>query len=254
MSANAAQFQSSGFIVLRQAFDAAALRAEIESALSAAPRASFVAAVESGTIQGQYVPMMCARTPRSLALLEQLGPIAEELLGAGVLPVRAKGVRYFGATPWHVDSTLELASVGFAAYLSPLRAGTGALRVVVGSHRGATAGSELALETEPGDLIAFDEHLSHSSQGGSERLQWRADYLRAPRSPDERALAYRYFSRIFAPDWDGGYDAEAFPSYGPDWQRSARPAVAALRELGVYQLAEEQEAFMRSQRARTARE
>src|SRR5262249_35930230 len=63
-------------------------------------------------------------------------PVATTLLGGPVLPTRAKGVLYGGDTPWHADSAFAVASVGFAAYLEPLRAETGALRVLPGSHRG----------------------------------------------------------------------------------------------------------------------
>lgn len=44
------------------------------------------------------------------------------------------------------------------------------------------------------------------------------------------------------------YEAERYPSYGPDWQNSGRASVMRLKELGVYELANRQEAFMRSLR------
>jgi hypothetical protein len=57
-----------------------------------------------------------------------------------------------------------------------------------------------------------------------------------------------YFASVYTPDWDGGYDVDRYPSYGPDWRDSRRPAVAQLEALGVYELAAVQEAFMRSRR------
>jgi hypothetical protein len=186
-----------------------------------------------------------------LALLDALAPVAAQLLGGPVLPTRAKGVRYRGSTPWHVDSERPVASVGFAAYLAPLSASTGALRVMAGSHRATTSAaraSELtadhgeALLTEPGDVIAFDEHLLHASFGGTTRLQWRLDYLRDPVRADEVQAVGAYFDAIFpaassTTTTTTPYDAGAFPSYGPDWLASGRTCVARLRDLGVYERA-----------------
>jgi ectoine hydroxylase-related dioxygenase (phytanoyl-CoA dioxygenase family) len=95
-----------------------------------------------------------------------------------------KGTRYWGNTPWHTDSDLPIASLGVVAYFEPLRENSGALRVLPGSHRAEFADALRALgaagkpaeklpgyvlETEPGDLIVFDEHLFHASFGGEPR-------------------------------------------------------------------------------------
>ena len=220
-------------------------------------------APRDGTIRFQYVPMMSAETPVSLSFLDLLEPVAATLLGGPVLPTRAKGVLYRGDTAWHADSASAVASVGFAAYLEPLRAETGALRVLPGSHRGdfaealRTLGAAGApaqalpahvVVTEPGDVIAFDEHLFHASAGGGARRQWRLDYLRDPVGVEAEDHARSYFRSIYPPDWDGGYDVERYPSYGPDWQSSRRPSVARLGGLGVYELATRQEARARSRR------
>src|SRR5262249_34191248 len=155
----------------------------------------------------RYVPMMCARTPTSLSLLDRFETFAATLLDGPVVPLRAKGMRYTGDTAWHRDSESALPSVGFAAYLDPLRDETGALRVLPGSHHRqpgdqvaawlATSDAPAAVDavpgspisTDPGDVIAFDEHLFHASAGGAARLQWRVDYLLAPRSPQDEAAA-----------------------------------------------------------------
>ena len=71
----------------------------------------------------------------SLSLLERFVETAAELLGSPVLPVRAKGVRYFASANWHHDSDQDVASVGFVAYLDSLDADNGALRLIPGSHR-----------------------------------------------------------------------------------------------------------------------
>jgi hypothetical protein len=259
-----AHFRSFGFVVLRAAFEPAPLAREIDEALGTAAGSALEAAVGSAAIRFGYVPLMTARSPTSLQLLDRLEAVAIELMGGPVLPTRAKGVRYTGDTPWHADSDEpDVASMGFAAYLEPLRSDSGALRVLPGSHRrgfgedlrvlGAVGLSAAALPahtvaTEPGDVIAFDEHLFHASANGGVRRQWRLDFVRDPGDADEAVRVKEYFARIFPPDWDGGYDVDAHPSYGSDWLSSGRHAVARLAELGVYDLAARQEAFARSRR------
>jgi hypothetical protein len=75
----------------------------------------------------------------------------------------------------------------------------------------------------------------------------RVDYVRDPVGSKEEARVRSYFASIFPPEWDGGYDVDQYPSYGPDWLASGRPAVARLSELGVYDLTDTQEAFARSE-------
>jgi Phytanoyl-CoA dioxygenase (PhyH) len=255
-------FRTLGFVVLRGFFDPESLAAELEHVLATGlPRGS--ATLERGDIRFQYVPMMTTECPASLSLLDLLEGLAEALLGCPVIPTRAKGCRYSGNTPWHVDSGLDLPSLGFAAYLEPLGPDNGALRVIPGSHQpafsdallkmGAPGMPALALPShiilsEPGDLIAFDEHLYHASSGGSTRRQWRADYLGDPNEPAAETLTRAYFEGIYPPDWDGGYDVDRFPSYGPDWVGSQRKGAARLGLLGVYDLAARQEAHTRSRR------
>jgi hypothetical protein len=250
-------FHAFGFVVLKSAFDPGPLAREIDDTLADAAGSALSAPVGDARVRFRYAPMMTARTPASLALLDRLEAIAAELLGGPVLPTRAKAVRYVGDSPWHADSTRALASVGCAAYLEPLRAANGALRVLPGSHHpsfadalreanvtGLTADAlpGHVVETEPGDLIVFDEHLCHASAGGGARRQWRIDYVREPDDDASAALVRAYFGGIFASEWDGGYDVHLHPSYGADWILSGRRAVSALAKLGVYELASAHEA------------
>jgi hypothetical protein len=207
--------------------------------------------------------MMTSKTPASLSLLDRLDAVAAALLGGSVLPTRAKGVRYSGSTPWHTDSVSPITSVGVLAYLEPLGSDDGALRVLPGSHhpdfRDALRGLGVdgiptpvlpahVVVTEPGDLVLLDEHVFHASFGGGARRQWRVDFVNVPVGIEAEDLTKSYFAGIYAPDWDGGYDVDRYPSYGPDWRDSSRPAVGQLDALGVYELAAAQEAFTRYRR------
>jgi hypothetical protein len=243
-----------GYAVWRRALDPVPLRAEVDAALADGLPGAFTAEVAGG-ISGRYLPLMNERTPVSLALLDRFAAVAEVVLGRAVLPLRAKCVVYFGDAGWHRDSDLDVASVAFAAYLEPLDATNGALRVRPGSHRsddrqaGAPGGGDgVALPTDPGDVIVFDEHLWHASRGGRDRRQWRVDYVADPATAREEDAVRAYFAATFDPAWDGGYDVDRYPTYGPHWLASDRPWVARLRALGVYDLAAAEEAYARSRR------
>jgi hypothetical protein len=259
---NLLHFNAFGFVVLRQFFEHQCLAAEIDQVMADGVYISPDCLAE-GVAKFQYIPMMTAKTPNSLLLLDRAESVAETLLGCAVIPTRAKGVLYSGNTSWHIDSTLPLASIGVAAYLEPLDADTGALRVIPGSHLPefaeairAIGNAELSsqaypacvLATEPGDVIFFNEHLFHSSIGGNTRRQWRADYVSIPRDQETEHNVKSYFASIYTPDWDGGYNVDRYPNYGRDWLTSGRPCVSHLEKLGIYELASKQEAFMRSVR------
>lgn len=259
--ADLAHFDAFGFVVLRGALDPAPLADELDRALADGCRGSFTGA--AANVSGRYLPMMCERTPVSLALLDRFMVAAAELLGAAVLPGRAKGVHYFAAADWHRDSERAVASVGFAAYLAPLHADNGALRVLPGSHRPAFAAAirdylgpgrattdlpGLALATVPGDVIAFDERLFHASVGGRDRRQWRVDYIVDPTDATSEASVRAWYAETFPPDWDVGHDSARYPTYGPAWRASGRPCLARLEALGAHAAAATQEANARARR------
>jgi len=248
-------FRTFGFVVIRRAFDAGALCDEVDRALHEGSHGTF----QSAVARGRYVPMMGERTPVSLGLLDQFTPVAADLLGAPVLPVRAKCVRYAGSTGWHSDSDRPLDSIGFAAYLEALDAGNGALRVLPGSHRpefiGALREHDLSddvdavpgfvVASEPGDVIVLDEHLYHASDGGVARRQWRVDYVIDPVGEAQEAAVLAFYAAVYPADWDGGYDADAYPTYGRSWLESGRPYLRRLTDLGAHAAATAQEAGAR---------
>jgi len=255
-------FQTFGFVVLHHFFDPHLIALEIDHVMQQGRKSSFELS-PSAQIHFQYVPLMTAQTPASLALLDRTEKIAATLLDGAVLPTRAKGVRYSGNTAWHTDSDLPIASLGIVAYLESLGAESGALRVLPGSHRAEFAAAlrslgiagkpaetqpSYAILTKPGDIIVFDEHLFHASFGGGTRRQWRVDYIADPANGEAEEQAKVYFRELYRADWDGGYDVDRYPSYGPDWRNSERASVARLEALGVYELAARQEAFARSRR------
>jgi hypothetical protein len=233
-----------GYVVLRRFFDPIPLAAELDHAIGegigpAQSAQRFPAG--KGTVSLQYVPMMCERTPASLELARALASVAEELLQRRVLSGRAKGTLYFGDTSWHRDSELDIASLGCIAYLDRLTAATGALQMLPLSQTKQAVelpepgwNGGVAIASDPGDVIVFDEHLVHSSSGGRERRQWRVDFVIDP-ADSEIAAVQEWFARS-VPDErrEVGYDARLYPSYGGYW-RSRHPDWAArLADLGVF--------------------
>ena len=247
-------FRRQGFAVLRGAFDPVVLGAEFDAALDRGfSRPGPLNASAEAAITFRYLPMMTSRTPVSLGLLRRFRPAAERLLGCEVLPVRTKAVEYHGGSSWHRDHELGVSSVGFACYLEPLDGATGALRVAPGSHRppwGTVPADEHAVATEPGDVIVFDEHLLHASRGGVLRRQWRVDYVARPTDAAQEDVVRHYFAGIFSPDWDAGYDVDAFPTYGDHWRGACHPADDALLDrVGAYAAAQAEEDAARARRA-----
>ena len=180
-----------GYVVLRRFFDHHPLVAELDRALkdgTSALQPPQLFSVGGDTVSLRYLPMMCERTPQSLDLARTLAPVAEELLGRGALPGRAKGTEYSSDTSWHRDSEHDIQSVGCLAYLDRLTAASGALRVLPRSHQDRTrilpddAGDAgLVIETDPGDVIVFDEHLVTAPVVGANGANggWTSSSIRA---------------------------------------------------------------------------
>jgi hypothetical protein len=247
--ARAGQLRAHGYLILRGHVDPVPLRAELDRTLDDAFATRRHQRGPAGN-EFRYVPAMCERTPVSIDLVRRLATLAESLLSAPVLPTRAKVTAYLGATGWHHDSALPVRSIGVLAYLDALDASTGALQVRRGSHVRDVepeACPLVVLATDPGDVIVLDEHLWHASSGGGERRQWRVDYVADEgREEDLR----EYYRAQYAPGWDGGYDAERYPTYGPTWRGVDARWSERLEALGAFALADAEEAHMRAVRLR----
>ena len=141
----------------------------------------------------QIVPML-DHSERLCSLLDDariLG-IASAILGDDFNYAGGDGDFWVGDTAWHPDgSYADLFAIKLAFYLDPLARDTGCLRVLPGSHlpesywRGGNMRprnarefwdiapweipGNVAIETNPGDLIVFNHSLFHASFGGGNR-------------------------------------------------------------------------------------
>jgi len=125
--------------------------------------------------------------------------IFTSLMGEDYNYLGSDGNFYVGSTGWHSDTDWSGRMRGkpprtfykMALYLDPVTATSGALRVIPGSHRyddsfaqglqnalkkpedtlGITGDQvpAIALESNPGDVVVFNQTTKHSSWGGSNR-------------------------------------------------------------------------------------
>jgi Phytanoyl-CoA dioxygenase (PhyH) len=265
-------YRTFGFVVLRSYLDqheTAALGKELDGALRDGFGAHFHRRPSLGGIEGHYLPMMSRRrTPVSLALVEDarfLGA-ARRLLEGPVLPIYAEGVLLFGQAGFHYDDGTGSKGVKFVAYLEPLTAATGALRLMPGSQHPDFAASLTGwqrrhpvldadglrrqlggipchiAETRPGDVVAFDWHTWHASIGGTDRRQWTVGYATDPRTIEETKRLLAFFGSI-VPEGDEPYDHAAYPCYDEHWlvagpEHPERATLAErMRELGMFEIA-----------------
>jgi hypothetical protein len=252
-------YKAFGFVLVRGLLHDAeveALTAEVVGSLTAAfgGVGTDTDPDRAGGIRGDYLPLAVDRTPLSQALIAddpRLFQGSTELLGRPTVPTVPIATCFTSNASWHRDHG-TLGGVKFLAYLEPRRAGTGALRVVPGSHIEGfesmlraywaqdPAGSgfepwpvpDVVLETEPGDVIAFDAHLYHSSAGGGKRLAWSIEYLPWD---EPRDMVRDYVNDIVD---HTGYDRQAWPVWdewasGATMPASREVAIQRLRLLGV---------------------
>ena len=256
-------FQAFGYVALPGLLsgeEIATLRAEVTSALGDAFGTLGRNRSDEGGIPGDYLPLSVDRSPLSQAFIaddERLFQGSTDLLGRPTVPTPPIATCFTGrATPWHIDQGPDVGGVKFLIHLEPRTAETGALRVIPGSHdpgfaarvepywsadpgnQGFTAWTAPAvvLPTRPGDVLAFDLHLRHSSVGGGRRPAWTIEYLPWPGLADpERMQVVRDLVEDTVDDVD--------PDRWPAWREwvagvSAAPAsravaVERLQLLGV---------------------
>ena len=250
-------FRTFGFVALPGLLSqyAEALHHEVETALRNAYADTYDERVIDG-ISGHYLPMASVRTPVSASLVcddPVLIDAAEQLLGAPVLPSVPEGVLYFAEAGWHNDDGIGVRGIKLATYFDPLDVTRGALRFVPCSqhpdaHRSLCAYQHhhyqeypgVAVETSPGDVVAFDLHTFHASVGGRDRLAWAIEYLAEPRDDDERDKSLRWLADGFEQQYRG-FDRERYPTWR-DWLAAAplhptRAQVAErLRRVGALEL------------------
>ncbi|MBI3831478.1 MAG: phytanoyl-CoA dioxygenase family protein [Planctomycetes bacterium] len=197
-------FHSFGYLVLKQVFSTEE-RHLIDKEFEAALARNYPDMPFDGSFR-HYATMMDEDTPFFSSLLDEAPflPIMKQIYGERTLGICADGNRYVGNSNWHRDTAnaqYPAQGVKFALYLQPVGSQTGALRVIPGSHRIPTDDHQFAagvhklpiqdvpavvLDSEPGDVVAFDLRIWHGSWGGkADRRMCTVVYLREPETPSE---------------------------------------------------------------------
>jgi len=265
-------FHTFGYLTLRGLFskaEATALHDEVATALTDAfgrpDTESDTEPDQAGGISGDYLPLAVDRAPFSQLLIaddERTFLAAAELLGGPAVPSVGIATRFTGDSAWHTRLGPAIGGLTLWADLEPRTAGTGALRLLPGSHlpeyerqlwaysRAEPAASGFAqpdwpqwphivIETEPGDVVAFHAHLFNRARGGAPRLTWTIDYLLWPGLGDKEGMRLVRDMTLDAVEFDHeDYDRQRWPAWR-EWVAGATAsqprtlAVERLRLLGV---------------------
>ena len=183
-------FETFGFIVLRQAFspdEIVRIGQEFDDVLMADRQGREFDGVKRQAVLG-FIEKRLLLT--QLVEDDRIYEPLEQLLGPGFVWVGSDGNLYVGDTNWHPDgSNLGYMRIKVAFYLDPVTKETGCLRVIPGSHRlplhedlkplmerradpvapFSVAPRELPcfpLESQPGDVVFFNQNLWHAAFGG----------------------------------------------------------------------------------------
>jgi ectoine hydroxylase-related dioxygenase (phytanoyl-CoA dioxygenase family) len=258
------RFEAFGFVVLRGLLgldEVKQLRSEVVGALTDAFGEAFGRnARAEGTVDvavpGNFLPLMADASPLSQALVvddPRLPSVAAALLDDFTVASPALAACLVGQTPWHNDAGTGSRWVRVNAYLDPVTATSGALRVVPATHHGSLpvdiarqfdAGWSrgdpfvlpgVALETSPGDVVVFDPRVHHGSWGGRSRLRWSVDYAAMAGVGDLAARAKLVALIEDLSDWP---TTAAWPTWsqwtaGADRTAARARAIATLQDLGV---------------------
>ena len=245
-----AHFETFGFLVLRKVFTAdemATIKRESDEIFSE----GLGNTLPHGRVALQ--PFF-ERRPFMARLLDddRIYGIGEDLLGPDFLWWGSDGNLYVGDTAWHADTETpeDLPWVKVAIYLDPLTKDDGCLRVIPGTHRDmdpdpyaslrrpvsnpdfrpfGVAPSDIpsfAIESRPGDVVVFTEHVLHASFGGAPgRHQHAINFAENPKTEEQ----VEYIKGLYE---SMTYSFHPSESYINSERPRIRRMVAKLAELG----------------------
>jgi hypothetical protein len=261
-------FSTFGYLTLRGLFsqsEMAVLRDEVTSALVGAFGRLGTEPDQADGISGNYLPLAVDRAPFSQSLIaddERTFLASAELLGGPTVPSVGIATCFTGDSTWHTRLGPAIPGLTLWVDLEPRTAGTGALRLIPGSHipdyerqlwaycRAEPAASGFAqpgwpewphvvVETDPGDVVAFHAHLFNCARGGTPRLTWTIDYLLWPGLGDPDRMRLVRDMTLDDVEFDHeDYDRDRWPVWrewaaGAGMSPSRALAVERLKLLGI---------------------
>ena len=155
---------------------------------------------------------------------ERISEVVEDLLGEDFLFWVAEGHHRWGGTGWHHDSVAPggLTHLKVVFFLEPVRADTGCLSMLPGTHfpllrermerwyGGPGVGDHaawpaaIALESDPGDAVIFNIGAYHAALGEEQdRRSLNISYIQNPRTPEQEEYLtsnYDYDNPMYTPE------------------------------------------------------
>ena len=219
--AQVAHFETFGFVILRQVFNAdevSVIKREADEIFAEDKNGG----PAGDTTQGVQPFFELKPYLSTLVDDDRIYEIGVDLLGPDFILLQTEGRSRVGDTSWHgpapIENEMRTVKIGF--YLDELTRDTGALRFVPGSHKPSDPDlydllrannddpefrpfgikpSEVACyaaETRPGDLVIFTEHTLHSSFGGSTgRQQFAINFMDDPKTDEQVAYVKSTYER-----------------------------------------------------------
>jgi hypothetical protein len=242
-----AHYKTFGFIQIKSVLNDNELKtinSEFESGLQAArknsPKVEDGLPLQWSTLKPEF--------PVTSGLIEdpRICGVAEQLIGKDAIPVFSNGNRWVANTSWHPDSpNVELRCVKIACYLQSVRSDSGALRFIPGSHK-AELNQEITdllndsnpdlndvpshiCNSEPGDIIAFDNRLYHAAIGTSkDKRQLTMNFMQTPKTNTAQTESKNLANQIVEV-----YNLTKAPTpfYSPEW--AANPSGNESRQRSV---------------------
>ena len=219
-------FKTFGFLVRKNVFTPDEVRAYSEEIGRRAADSARCVPFEPEKIGqgGRQHSMLGASTPFTTSLVEdeRMVGAAEQMCGE-IAWAESSGIQFVGDSVWHYDGgCFEASGVNNLIYTQPVRADSGALRIIPGSHlpafhemvasfdplgpqwtRAAATPEQkqralddigaipcFVCDADPGDVVSFHLRVYHGSLGGgTDRRACTLAYHAQPQTPEQTELA-----------------------------------------------------------------
>ena len=165
---------------------------------------------------------------------KKLNEVVKDLLGEDYIFWSSEGWHRWGGSKWHHDSVAPEGQthLKFTFFLNPVRADTGALRVLPGTHflplrermeqlygpgdeDYAEWPAAVTLEADPGDAVIFNVKVYHAAFGkNADRRVMYINYVQKPQTPEQE----EYFTTHSSGD-NPMYTPELFEDATPERMR-----------------------------------